>query len=86
MTAAWLWIGAIPDKIKLYTGVAIVIVIALLRWRQVGINSAIEKLEKRDHERAQKIKERVAVARSRYPDGDVDIVARLREYGHLRDE
>lgn len=77
---------AIPTKIKLYAGIAIIIAIALWRWRAMGIRAAIEALERKDRERAQRIKEAVAVARSNHPDGDDDIIDRLHKRGQLRSD
>lgn len=82
----WAWFGTVPTKLKLYGGIAVVIVIALLRWRALGIRAAVKALERKDQERAQRIREKIAVARSRHPDGDVDIIERLRDYGAIRHE
>lgn len=89
MIAGWFWwawglFAQIPTKVKLYGGAAIVAIVVLLRWRAAGIKAAIEEIERKDRERAQRIKEKVAIARSQHPDGDNDIVERLRKYGRLR--
>lgn len=84
--SAWAWLRTVPVKLQIYAGVAIVIVIALLRWRALGIQSAIKEIERKDQARAQRIREKIAVARSNHPDGDVDIIERLRKHGRLRDD
>lgn len=83
--ALWAWFGAVPARVKIYIGVAIAIVIALWRWRAAGINAAIDKIKLEEKERAQRIKEQIAVSRSNHPDGDNDIIERLRKHGNLRD-
>lgn len=76
----------IPTKVKLYGAATLFIVIALFRWRAVGIRKAVGEVKRKDEERAQKIRERVAVARSKHPDGDVDIIKRLRKMGAIRND
>ena len=82
----WSWFAQVPTKLKIYGAAALVAVVVLLRWRSAGIKAAIEELERKDRERAQRIKEKVAVARSNHPDGDNDIIERLREHGRLRED
>jgi len=86
LATIWAWLRGVPVKLQIYAGVAVVIVIALLRWRALGIQSAIKELQRKDLARAQRIREQIAVARSNHPDGDHDIIERLRKHGRLRDD
>ena len=86
LATIWGFWANVSLKTKLYAGAALVIVIALLRWRAAGINAALDEVRRKDAERAQRLRERIAVARSRHPDGDDDIIERLREFGRLRDD
>ena len=84
LSAIWSYIVNVPTKLKLYAGAALVIIIALLRWRAAGINAALEEVRRKDAAKAQRLRERVAVARSNHPDGDNDIIERLREHNAIR--
>lgn len=86
LATIWGFWSNVSLKTKLYAGAAIVIVFALLRWRAAGINAALREVERKDAERAQRLRERIAVARSKHPDGDDDIIERLRDYGQLRED
>lgn len=80
------FVGNVSLKTKLYGAAAVVIIFALLRWRNAGIKAAVEEVQRKDRERAQEIRERIAVARSNHPDGDDDIIDRLRDGGHLHED
>lgn len=80
------WLLAVPTRLKIYAGVGIIIVLALLRWRSAGITAAVEELKRKDRENARQIRHNAMVARSRYPDGDDDVLERLRKSGRLRDD